>query len=86
MDLEKSTLSEFAPAELSLINATKPNPVGMVRRRRRRFQPGPPPPPTLYDKLVETEKIEERGLLLQAIRFFVSNNYLIHFTTIPSIC
>lgn len=49
--------------------------------RRRQEQPQrrarrpPPPPPTLYERLVESEKVNERGLLVQAFRFFVMRNF-----------
>lgn len=35
----------------------------------------PPPPPSLYEKLTEEERLTERGLLLQAIRFFVTREF-----------
>ncbi|RNF20589.1 zinc finger protein [Trypanosoma conorhini] len=40
-----------------------------------RSRPRPPPPPTLYERLVESRKASEQGLLLQAFRFFVMRRF-----------
>ncbi|KAF5221442.1 hypothetical protein ECC02_005504 [Trypanosoma cruzi] len=44
--------------------------MGSSRSRTR-----PPPPPTLYERLVESRKANEQGLLLQAFRFFVMRRF-----------
>ncbi|CBZ23972.1 conserved hypothetical protein [Leishmania mexicana MHOM/GT/2001/U1103] len=35
----------------------------------------PPPPPTLYERLTEEARIDEQGVLLQALRFFVARDF-----------
>ncbi|KPI88773.1 hypothetical protein ABL78_2152 [Leptomonas seymouri] len=35
----------------------------------------PPPPPTLYERLTEEERLNEQGVLLQAMRFFTARDF-----------
>ncbi|CAC9507378.1 conserved hypothetical protein [Leishmania infantum JPCM5] len=35
----------------------------------------PPPPPTLYERLTEEARMDEQGVLLQALRFFVARDF-----------
>ncbi|PWU98995.1 hypothetical protein C4B63_10g458 [Trypanosoma cruzi] len=45
------------------------------QRGSSRSRTRPPPPPTLYERLVESRKANEHGLLLQAFRFFVMRRF-----------
>ena len=47
-----------------------------VAKSNRHYVAPPPPPPSLFDRLTENQRINERGLLLQALRYFVRENFL----------
>lgn len=49
--------------------------------RRKVFLP--PKEPTLFDKLVEDERLGDKGLLLQAFRYFTRTNFLQPVATAP---
>eukprot|EP00759_Apiculatamorpha_spiralis_P057785 PhF_6_TR8772/c0_g1_i1/m.13885 len=67
------------PPRAGSVPATATNtaglPTGFVRRRRGPPRP-PPRPPTLFERLTEKERIDEKGLVLQAIRYIVSTAFL----------
>ncbi|GET90321.1 hypothetical protein, conserved [Leishmania tarentolae] len=63
-----------APKEVTRMMA----PVAAARHaqpHRREPPRRPPPPPTLYERLTEEAKIDEQGVLLQALRFFVARDF-----------
>lgn len=62
-----------APVEVTRVMA----PVAAARYAQQRRDPPrrPPPPPTLYERLTEEERMNEQGLLLQAMRFFTARDF-----------
>ncbi|CAG9577790.1 conserved hypothetical protein [Leishmania major strain Friedlin] len=63
-----------APREVTRMMA----PVAAARHaqpHRRDPARRPPPPPTLYERLTEEARIDEQGVLLQALRFFVARDF-----------
>ncbi|KAG5498936.1 hypothetical protein GH5_03627 [Leishmania sp. Ghana 2012 LV757] len=63
-----------APREITRMMA----PVAAARHAqqyRRDAARRPPPPPTLYERLTEEVRMDEQGVLLQALRFFVARDF-----------
>ncbi|KAG5473718.1 hypothetical protein LSCM1_04348 [Leishmania martiniquensis] len=63
-----------APREVTRMMA----PVAAARhaqQNRRDPVRRPPPPPTLYERLTEEARMDEQGVLLQALRFFVARDF-----------
>ncbi|KAG5490496.1 hypothetical protein JKF63_00616 [Porcisia hertigi] len=63
-----------APKEVTRMMA----PVAAAKRvqpHRREPVRRPPPPPTLYERLTEEARMDEQGVLLQALRFFVARDF-----------
>ncbi|CAJ1029435.1 Zinc knuckle, putative [Leishmania lindenbergi] len=46
-----------------------------AQTHRREPARRPPPPPTLYERLTEEARMDEQGILLQALRFFVARDF-----------
>ena len=66
-DLQKSTPHSRAHQNASSV-------VRNTATKRRRV-----PPLTLYNRLTEDERLTERGLILQAIRYFVATDFLTNY-------
>lgn len=66
-DREKEVTRTVAPVAAAALARLKPRTNGGRGR--------PLPPPTLYERLTEEERLNEQGVVLQALRFFVTRRF-----------